>query len=561
MFRLRQEAANLWRYATGLPALPSLPPPPAPWRPPAAIALDLHEDLLQSRFRLFGSPITLGPGFQWRRDPLNGRETPAVYFRRVPYLDFAQAGDHKNVWEPNRHQHWVQLAEAFAHTGDRRCLDEIARQWTGWFAQNPWLGGINWTSALEVAFRAISWTAVDAFAGAGLGADFRAAFLRALHAHGVYLENNLSVYFSPNTHLLGEAVALHLLGALYPSWPRAARWRSLGAAIVDRHLAEKVRADGSYFELSSYYQGYALDFFALHYHLRGEALPDLVVRMAQFLAAIEGAPPVPPRLGDDDGGALYPALPRPRAAAPSVSRLLDPSGLVLMVDGHTRLLVDAGPFAEGSAGHSHSDCLSLLLSHEGEELLVDAGTFTYVGDLRWREAFRGSAFHNTVRIAGRDQAESAGPFRWRNKADVAVTQWLPGAAEDRLTAECRYGGFVHRRTVVFEKPASIVVSDEIEGPPGEHLLELFWHCGLTTTARSESVFETGGRLRIETSVAAELQEGGEFGWRSTGFGTKRPAPVIVAAGRFQLPYRLITRMSLLGMREAPGAPAIIGESR
>ena len=50
----------------------------------------------------------------------------------------------------------------------------------------------------------------------------RARFLTALNRHGRYLELNVSVYFSPNTHLLGEAVALHALGVLFPSFPRAA---------------------------------------------------------------------------------------------------------------------------------------------------------------------------------------------------------------------------------------------------------------------------------------------------------------------------------------------------
>ena len=36
-------------------------------------------------------------------------------------------------------------------------------------------------------------------------------FLSSLYQHGCYIERNLSTYFSPNTHLLGEAVVLHAL--------------------------------------------------------------------------------------------------------------------------------------------------------------------------------------------------------------------------------------------------------------------------------------------------------------------------------------------------------------
>ncbi|MDX2153914.1 MAG: alginate lyase family protein [Bryobacteraceae bacterium] len=560
-YRLRQEAVNLWLLASGMPSPGVTAPPPPPIRPAAHVPTEAVEELLAGRFRLFGQLVSVGSAVRWRQDPIHGQETPLAYFRRIPYLDFAAAGDHKNIWELSRHQHWVMLAEAFAQTGDRRCVEEIERQWHSWNEQNPWLRGINWTSALEVAFRAISWAAVDGFAGAALPADFRRRFASALYAHGMYLENNLSIYFSPNTHLLGEAVALHLLGSLYPLWPLSGRWKRRGAEIVDAHLAAKVGKDGSYFELSSYYQRYALDLFTLHYSIRGGALPEPVSRMAGFLADLEGVPPVPPRLGDDDGGQLYPAVARPSAVPAQSSRLHLPSGLAVLVDGPLRAIIDAGPFGPGAAGHSHADCLSLVLTYKGQELLVDPGTYTYVADPQWRDRFRGTAFHNTVRIGGDDQAAPDGPFRWRNPPSVAVAGWTVSEAEDTLTAECRYRGFLHRRTVRFQKPLCLVVTDEIHGPPGEHLLEQFWHCGRPAAARSPKSFVVGNALLLETSAAAHVGEGGEYGWVAPEFGSRVPAPVIVASGRFTLPHRFETVLSLTDEPGCGEATAIMQETK
>src|SRR5213075_3247545 len=103
--------------------------------------------------------------------------------------------------------------------------------------------------------------------GDRMEADFRRRFLSELYRHGVYLEHNLSVYFSPNTHLLGEAVALHALGALFPVFPRAQEWRSAAGRIVREQMDFQVRPDGSHFEQSSYYHVYALDMFLFHYVL------------------------------------------------------------------------------------------------------------------------------------------------------------------------------------------------------------------------------------------------------------------------------------------------------
>ena len=47
------------------------------------------------------------------------------------------------------------------------------------------------------------------------------------------------------------------------------------------------------------------------------------------------------------------------------------------------------PFGPGSAGHSHSDTLSLVVSVGNQEVLIDSGTYSYM-DPEWRSYFRGS---------------------------------------------------------------------------------------------------------------------------------------------------------------------------
>ena len=135
----------------------------------------------------------------------------------------------------------------------------------------------------------------------------RARFLTALDRHGRYLELNLSVYFSPNTHLLGEAVALHALGVLFPAFPRAARWAETGGRIVEQQMERQVRDDGSHFEQSAYYHVYALDFFLLYRVLAkpAAAYDARLVAMAEYLDALLGVNGTLPLIGDDDGGRLF----------------------------------------------------------------------------------------------------------------------------------------------------------------------------------------------------------------------------------------------------------------
>ena len=201
----------------------------------------LADQILLGRIPVFGTEIDYGTVVPWRRDPHRNLETPKKYFRFIPYLDLRACGDHKWIWEINRHQHLVLLAQAFVITGRTAYFDEVVRQLQDWWTENPFQRGINWTSALEVGFRALSWTWIWHLAGEEMPSEFRRRFLGELYRHGLHVEYNLSLYFSPNTHLLGEAVALHAIGRLFPDFPRAQRWRTLGRKTVCDQMTLQVK--------------------------------------------------------------------------------------------------------------------------------------------------------------------------------------------------------------------------------------------------------------------------------------------------------------------------------
>src|SRR4029078_7651030 len=68
-----------------------------------------HHDLLGYRGLTFSD---------WHSDPVHRRRAPLVCWADVPYLD-PSIGDHKIIWELNRHQYWLQLARAAWVTRDR----------------------------------------------------------------------------------------------------------------------------------------------------------------------------------------------------------------------------------------------------------------------------------------------------------------------------------------------------------------------------------------------------------------------------------------------------------
>lgn len=513
LFRLRQETLNLgifwrpprWRggkvFRLALPALPPVTEMVPDFRPPVA----------------------------WRRDPDSGVESPLRYFRLIPYLDAARAGDHKKIWDLNRHQ---EIA-VWAWRGETQRAKDLLEDW---ITANPVHQGMNWTSALEVAFRAISWL----YIWHAPGSRMPAAFLDVLYAHGAHLDANLSIYFSPNTHLLGEAVALHALGLFF----RNEGWRRRGREVVLDCLRTQVLADGAYFEQSTYYHVYALDFFHLHHRL--EAMPAeaqaILGRMAGFLKALLGEAGYLSFLGDDDGGRLFhPFSEASRFGAWTLGEInADPpqsaypeSGLYFLTNDKVQVLFDAGPFARGSAGHSHADLLSFTARTGQREVLIDPGTYTYVGDAAQRELFRSSAMHNTLRVNGMEQAKPAGPFRWRDTPEPRVVS----AEAAKVCAEyTNGGGFTHRRTLHWNpQEESLYVKDQVTGPPGRHRIEQFWHFG------SEREIE---RLKLEPHEGFRFQERPELSFRSRRFGRREAAPAFAFQGEAALPCTLTARVYL-----------------
>jgi hypothetical protein len=496
------------------------------------------ERICDHRFDLLGyDAVDYGSEIDWHCDRVHGKRAARKPWFQVKYLDFAEVGDSKVTWELNRHQHLVTLAKAYRSSGNQKFAAELFRQWEHWHAENPYPIGINWASSLEVAFRSLSWLWVYFLLAdsPAMPASFRGAWLRGLAISGRHIDSYLSTYFSPNTHLLGEAVALFFIGTLCPEIPASGRWRERGWQIVQQEAERQVRSDGLHFEQSLYYHVYAVDFF-LHAAVLASAnqIPTIVEfdrtveHMVEALSVLANAGTVP-QLGDDDGGRLFdPARNRRKdlldplataavlfgrgdfkalAGGPREETLwllgesgieeferlpaLEParksvafraSGLyVIHGDSGRQLVIDAGPQGAQSAGHGHADALSLTASGDGHELLVDCGTFEYVGAGDERNRFRGTRAHNTLMVAGQDQAEPRGPFGWGRLPHVQAEGWIAGKTFDLFVGS--HDGYsrlpnavIHRRYVFALKSGVWLVRDHAVGY-GKHQLDLFWHLG------------------------------------------------------------------------------------
>ncbi len=569
--------------------------------------IERADRICEHRFDLLGfEDLRYGPEIDWHLDIVNGRRAPLCPWYKVPSGDFDQVGDAKVTWELNRHNHLVTLAKAYRLSGEQRYVAEIEAQFDHWWKNNPYPFGINWASALEVAFRSLSWLWVKhLLEGSSPGTEkLDQRILAGLSLSGRHLEVYLSTYFSPNTHLLGEAVALFFIGVLAPEIVASKRWLRRGWQIILQEATRQVRADGLHFEKSAHYHVYALDFF-LHSRLLadlngidgGAELDLTLIRQLDALSTIAHSGAVF-RFGDDDGGRLFDGtrnraehLLDPLATGATLfgrgdfkalagglreetiwllgsegvrrfdeitarspdnrSRALEVSGLYLMgAPTARRVLVSAGSFGLPAGGHGHADLLSLQLAIGDRVVLDDSGTFAYAGAGGSRNTFRGTGAHNTLQIDGRSQADQTGAFSWSNLPSAKVELWVGGETFDLFLGH--HDGYsmpgsqaTHRRWIFNLKSRFIVVRDVVEGD-GAHDLDISWHLARGVELREidgSSQLASVGReplLAIVTPENTVWQRSHSEGWASPVYGKREPRPVLTFSTHAHLPAELVT---------------------
>lgn len=529
--------------------------------------------ICEGKFDLLGyKDLSFGDPIDWHFEPVSGKRIPLDHWSKLDYLDAGLAGDKKIVWELNRHQYFMKLGLAHVLTGDERYARTFVRHLESWMDANPPKLGINWASSLEVAFRSISWLWALYFFKGAVPVETMKRAVQYLYLNARHLESYLSTYFSPNTHLTGEALGLFYIGTLLPEFAEAKRWQELGSSILIEQIPVHVKPDGVYFEQSSYYHRYTTDFY-LHFFIlsRANGIENALTGLLDHLMYITRPDGSTPFFGDDDGGRLVmldtrapndfrPSLATGAAlfsrgdykyvagdAAEELLWLLGPEGLkkydslkatepvgtshafrdggyFVMRDGWTTssnyLLFDCGPHGALNCGHAHADALSFELAVNGRTVLVDPGTYTYTGSKELRDWFRSSQAHNTVTLNNVSSSIPDTAFTWKTVSECNLLDWITSADYDFVRGE--QSGLV--RTIFFRKRKYWIIRDTLKRP-SETPADIYFHFNSDTNPCLDDglIREPASGLTIRTVGNGRWIE--ENQWVSHCYGQKEPAKV------------------------------------
>jgi hypothetical protein len=538
------------------------------------------------------APLSFGKTLDYRDESLVG---DIKYLwepsRHLGCVHLAQA------WAVERDPAWLQELRHLLESWMDQCPCPFGPNWTS--ALEAAVRLVHWSAAWTL----VGGMESSLFEGRA-GGVFRGRWLASAYRHMEFVAGWMSFGSSANNHLIGEAAGLLAGCAVWPLWDDVRGWREKACAVLRREIPRQIAPDGVDLELATGYQAFVFDLLVAG-KLAGEAQgvelpPDCLERMeamAGYVASIMDAGGNVPMLGDADDAVLLELgadgadpfrrmlataavmFQRPDLAAkagrldgqtrwllradPERFEALRAEGLeqgrltprrefsdagvyVLGRDldgpGEARIVADAGPLGLAPlCAHGHADALSFTLSLQGREFLVDPGTYCYHAQRAWRDYFRGTSAHNTVRVDGADQSAPGGSFLWTSQARVLDVVFDRGEGGEVLQA--RHDGYArlpdpvgHSRRVSLDKMTGrLLVEDEIRCEAG-HEAEWFWHFSedcRVELQEGRAVVENGP-LRMVVKIpraardvrVARGEENPPLGWVSRRFDAKVPAPAL-----------------------------------
>jgi hypothetical protein len=562
------------RSADEVPGLESL-------RERAAAAVRREVDLLGS------GPTRLPTPIEWHVDFKTGLGWPLRYGRDLDVPDLGRPSDVKVPWELSR-LHWlIPVGQRYLVDGDESDATFVRTVVDEWIDANPYLMGVNWTTAMEVALRFITLTWLfHVFARSDVWRDreFRSRLLRTLFLHARYVARNLERSDINGNHFTADVTALVFAGAFFDEGPQPRRWADSGWLMLRRELFLQVYADGVDFEMSTSYHRLVAELFALaalYRHRVGADVDDAyrarVMAMADFAAAYD-RPQGAPLWGDADDARVLPfgtqpitdhgylpALlaravresPRPRRDSgaeefwlfgsvteegegkPRSSAFRD-GGVYVLRGARDHVFIDCGPVGLGGrGGHGHNDCLAVDAVLDGVHLLSDAGSYVYTADPVERNRFRSTAVHNTPQIDGAELNRFVGESLWQLRADAHPELRLWEDEDPVVTFVGAHTGYRRLdapvtpvRTVRLDTHEhSLAIDDDFEGT-GEHatLVSLQLAPGvLATRGGSDRVTlsAAGRRFELTWGASADWDLEIEDGWVSPSYGVRVAAARLV----------------------------------
>ena len=481
----------------------------------------------------------------------------------------------------NRHEFWVDLAQAYRYTRNVKYVNELIAQLTSWSQQNPALANPNdWPklaprwNLLDASVRASSWswTYQMVLGGSGWTAQANTLFLAKLYEQGDFLRRVTPFAVNGNRALV-HASGLLQIAQVMPEFTTSPEWETYARKLLFSAMDAELYPDGGHIEQSPNYainvindllEAFWLDRLkgdeskwgaeritrlhnAMEAHIQlltpdaaMAALSDTyrttsaqMFTKGRIILETDAWPFALPRLRDVwmfGPDAMEPLL--DEEVAPRLSDrgktfgMPDEGYYVMRSSAGTsarQITFDAGP----TGGiHGHYDLLNFELFGYGKPLIADPGLYKY--DESTNRAYVVSTrAHNTINVDGDSHDELEGI----DNASIVVDQWTSEADHAQVAAhhfgyQTKAGSPIVGRNIWFDYDGIALIVDWGQAST-THAYQVSFN--LPGTADTVSGVESDGSFRTRYSsgnvkVAPLLRSGQVVARNAPTFISNQPPP-------------------------------------
>lgn len=482
---------------------------------------------------------------------------PVVFQEEIDWNHMPK-DDPEFIWQFNRHRFFICLGQAYQITGDEAYAEAFVRMLTDWvkrvprsepYLKGPWrtletgLRGEFWNKAMRY-FKDSPWVTDD----------FVELFTSSMLEHAEHImENHYDYKYISNWGVL-ENHGLFEIAVMLPKSEKTEGFISFALRNLEIQAGMQIMDDGMHWEQSPMYHNEVLHCFLDVLILAdrngitvSDAFRRKVHKMALATAAFAKPDHHQPMNGDSDdtdirdlltvsayvfrdpvlkGRALekpdfesiwdmgmeamdvYLKMPKEDPAYTSVA--LEDSGNYYFRSGHgekdSYLHFHCGTLG---AGHGHSDKLHMDLMIKGEDVLMDAGRYTYVAGPD-RFSFKDPVSHNTLIADGEYFTENEDSWMCSRLAQPVKQQFVTGERYEFVQGGhlgYAYKGIFMNRKIIHIRPDIYLIFDEMYAKD-EHTYESFFNfseLGNLELSGKEALFQVNDVHTKFSFLSEELQ--------------------------------------------------------
>jgi hypothetical protein len=420
-------------------------------------------NIINGNISVFDVNHTFTQPISWNTDWRADHSWKNKYYKGYSFYETNKANEYdvKFPWELSRLSFLIPVARAYQLQQDASQLVYIQEILSDWKTNNPIGFSVNWYP-MEISIRTINLIQLRELLLEATDTNEVVNLINEiLLLHGIFLWRNVEYTDVRGNHYSANITALLLIGNVFKGfYAEAKMWYKYAVKHMEKEFHLQFIADGVNFEKSIPYHRLVVELYLISFLVMQRAglkLQEKTLKVlknaCEFTRDVTKPTQLAPIIGDNDSASIFQndevtlndhtnmlqlaslffqdeKLNKTEKKYYSAYEVFGTKatenlgfatqntfesyhykegGFVAVKDAQNYFITDVGEVGmKGRGGHGHNDLFSFELMFDTENIIVDAGCYTYTGDLALKNKMKTTAYHNGLEVDGEEIAPMVG---------------------------------------------------------------------------------------------------------------------------------------------------------